>query len=390
MKKILVTLVEAGMGHIVTARAIFEALARFKNDDVQVELLDIFQSNETLQKYEKFLIAETKRASRDILHSRVQMASMYLLGAQNTLRLVHSSIYKKQVDLYVEQLRAIAPDVIIDTHYFTAYCAAQYRDRYAPDCRVVTYDPDNYVHGWWYRKVDYFIVNNEFAYARAIKKFSPKKVRQVYFISHRERDEVCESKQYYREKYGIPQDKFVVKIADGAYAKAKEESFVRELVKTDKPITIVAICGRNEKLKNKLDKLKETLPSNVTLIPMGFVDKIYEVFRACDLFITKAGPNAVLDSVLMRVPVVVNYWANKIEWATKELFVKNYGCGVVIENARKTRKFVESCIDNESILDEFVRNEEKIDKDRNGADEVAQFVLGEVLKSNRSKQREAD
>ena len=92
----------------------------------------------------------------------------------------------------------------------------------------------------------------------------------------------------------------------------------------------------------------------------------------------------------MRVPVVVNYWANKIEWATKELFVKNYGCGMVIENARKTRKFVENCIDNESILDEFVRNEEKIDKNRNGADEVAQFVLGEVLKSNRSKQREAD
>ncbi len=387
MKKILVTLVEAGMGHIVTARAIYEALNRFKSDDVEVEIRDIFQSNKTLRKYEKFLIAETKKASKDPLHSRIQLASMHLLGSQNTLRLVHSTVYKKDVDCYVDELCKIDPDIIIDTHYFAAYCSAKFRDNFKPNCCVITYNPDNYVHGWWYRQVDYFIVNNELAYNQALEEgFAPEKLRQVYFISHRGgvSNEVQESKEYYRKKYGIPQDKFAVKIADGVYAEAKMEGFVKELIKTDKPVTVVAICGRNQKLKNKFDRLKGKLPSNVTLVPLGFVDKIYEVFCACDLFITKAGPNAVLDSVLMRVPVVINYWANKIEWSTKELFVKNLGCGVVIEHAHKAREFVENCIENKGVLDNYIRNEEKIDKNRNGADEVARFVYDKITNENRT------
>ena len=304
---------------------------------------------------------------------------MHLLGAQNTLKIVHSTIYRKAVNRYVEQLRKIAPDVIIDTHYFTTYCSVVYRNKYNPACKVVTYNPDNNVHGWWHRKVDYHIVNNELAYAQALKTFSPEQVQQVYFISHQKSNDAVESKEFYREKYGIPQGVFTVKIADGAYARAKFKSFVKELVKTKKPLTILAIAGKNEAMYNKMLKLSKKLPDNVTLLPFGFMDNIYELFKACDLFITKAGPNAVLDSVLMQKPVLINYWANSIEDTTKELFVHKLGCGVVIRHKIEARHFVEKCIDDPSILDEYVKNAKKIDRSKNGADEVAQFVLSKVI-----------
>lgn len=378
MKRILVTLVEAGMGHIVTASAIANSIKNQMGDDVELIVKDIFHETEALKKYEDFLISETKKASGDALHSRAQLFAMHLLGAQNTLKIVHSTIYRKTVDRYVEQLRKIAPDVIIDTHYFTTYCSVLYRNKYNRSCKVVTYNPDNNVHGWWHRKVDYHIVNNELAYAQAIKTFSPEQVKQVYFISHRKPCDAQESREFYREKYGIPQDVFAVKIADGAYGRAKLKKFVKELVKTQKPLAIVAVVGKNEAMYNKLMKLKQNLPSNITLLPFGFVENIYELFKACDLFITKAGPNAVLDSVLMQTPVVINYWANSIEYTTKELFVHRMGCGVVIQNKVEAREFVEKCVDDRSILNEYVENAKKIDRSKNGADEVAQFVLSKL------------
>ena len=376
MKKVLVTFVEAGMGHIVTAQAIADALNELKGEHIELVATDLFHANEKLLKYENFLISEVKKASVHPTYSRAQLFFMHLFGAQNTLKFVCSGIYGKIVKLYVEELKKINPDVIIDTHYFTSYCSIYYRDHYNPSCKVITYNPDNNVHGWWSRKVDNLIVNNELAYKQALhNKFSKEQVKQVYFVARHGVNDVTESREFYRDKYGIPQDKFAVKLADGMYAKAKLESYVMELVKTDKPITIVAITGKNTALYNKFLKLKDTLPANVTLLPFGLMENIYEVFCACDLFITKAGPNAVLDSALMRVPVVLNYWANQIEWTTKQLFVENLGCGVVIKNKKQARKFVEQCIDDKTLLDKYIENEKKLDKTKNGAVEVARYVI---------------
>ena len=378
-KKILVTYVEAGLGHIVAAQAILDALNMANDGSVEIVAKDIFKEDEQLINHEKFLISETKKASSSPLYSSMQLAFMRIIGSQNTLNFVHSTVYKKQVKRYVEQLNKIKPDVIIDTHFFTSYASIQYRNKYNPTCKVITYNPDNNVHGWWCRKVDYFIVNNDIAYRQALKaKFSPDKLKQVYFIARKDALNISEDKELYRRKYGIPLDHFVVKIADGAYAKAKLESYVKELCKTAKPLTIVAIAGKNEQMYNKLMELKETMPPNVNLMPFGFVKDIYELFMASDLFITKAGPNAVLDSVFMHTPVMINYWANKIEWTTNELFIKKLGCGVTIKDKVKAREFVEKCIDDKSILKPYIDNEKKIDKTKNGATEVAAFVLDKI------------
>ncbi len=201
---------------------------------------------------------------------------------------------------------------------------------------------------------------------------------QVPFIARQNVIGANESKEFYRNKFGLPQDGFIVKIADGAYAQAKLESFVREFKNCHKPVTILAIAGKNESKYNKLVKLKEEMPKNVNLIPFGFVKNIEELFKASDLFITKAGPNAVLDSVYMQVPFVINYWANKIEKTTKELFADKLSCGLVIKNKVKAREFVERCIGDRTILDKYIINARKIDKTKNGANNIADLVLNRI------------
>lgn len=378
-KKILITFVEAGLGHIVASQAILDALNAANDGSVEIIAKDLFKENEILRKFENFLISETKKASKAPLHSNIQLAFMKIIGSQNTLKFVHSTVYRKQMTSYVKELKKIKPDVIIDTHYFTSYASVYYRDRLNPDCKVVTYDPDNNVHGWWCRRVDRFIVNNDRAYSQALKsKFNKQNVIQVPFIARQNILSANETKEFYRKKYGLPENEFIVKIADGAYAQAKLEKFVRELKHCVKPLTVLAIAGKNDQKYEKLVRLKEEMPPNVNLIPFGFVENIEELFKASDLFITKAGPNAVLDSVYMQVPFVINYWANSIEKTTKELFADKLGCGLVIKNKVKARQFIERCIDDRTVLDKYIQNEKKIDKTKNGANDIARLVLSEL------------
>lgn len=377
MKKVLITYVEAGMGHITTARAVQDILEKYQGEEIEVIGMNLFHNNPKLEKFEKFLINEVKKASSSPIHSRMQFLSMHIIGSQNSLKLVNGClVFKKQRDLYIEEIKKINPDIIVDTHYFCSYASITYRNKFNPSCKVVTYDPDNNVHGWWDTRSDYFIVNNEYAYDEALKRgFKKEQLVKVFFITRQAVVDTNESKEFYREKYGIPQNEFAVKLADGVYAKAKLKSFVYELIKSKKTMTIVAIAGKNKKLYDKLMALKPNLPKNINLMPMGFQPAVFEICKACDLFITKGGPNAVLDSVFMQTPIVINYYANKVEETTKKLFVDKLGCGVEIKNKKKARKFVEDCIENPKLLDVYIENEKKLDKNKNGAQEVAAFIL---------------
>lgn len=372
--KVLITFIEAGMGHMVTAQAILDALKLRNDENVEVIKSQILQRTPLLQKYEKFLVDQTKMASRAKGYSGTQFFFMKVFGPQTSLRFVHSTVYRKQRKEYVNELRKINPDIIIDTHYFASHCSCYFRDHFKKNCKVITYNPDNNVHGWWDTRVDYFITNNELATEEAINvcKFPKEKVKQVFFITRQSLVDDENTKEFYREKYNIPKDQFTVKIADGVYAEAKLEEFVKELVKSKKNMTIIAIAGKNKKLYEELKELK--VPKNIQLLPFEFVKDIHELFKASDLFITKAGPNAILDSVFLRVPILVNYSASTIEKRTKELFVDRLKCGVDISDKKKARKFVEQCIDNPHILDKYIKNEEKLDKHRNGATEIAEFV----------------
>jgi len=377
--KVLITYVEAGNGHKVTSQAIADALKE-QNKDEKIEIIEknLFEEDPKLKKYQDFLIKEVKKASISPMHSNIQLCAMHLLGSKNTLKLVNGCIYKKIRDIYIEKLKEINPDIIVDTYYFCVYCAVTYRNKFNPKCKIITYDPDNNVHGWWDNRVDTFVVNNEYAYNQALKQgFKETQVKQVPFITRKIISETSETKEFYRNKYNIPQSDFVVKLADGLYGKAKMKSFIYELIKIEKPLSIIAIAGKNEELYNELNQLKETLPANIKLFPFPFVKEINELICASDIFITKAGPNAVLDSVYLNVPVIINYYANTIEKTTKKVFIDRYNCGLYIPNKIKCREYIEQCIDNRDILKDFIENTKQFDKTKNGAPEIAKIIIEE-------------
>lgn len=374
-KRILVTYIEAGFGHITTANSIADAVEALHDPNIEVIRKYMFSEDPVLRKTEKRFVKDVKIANMLPWYNRIQMAATHILGIHNSLPFMVSTVWRRVRDSYLRELEKIRPDIIIDTHYLTSFFATQYRDKVDPHVKVVTYNPDNNVHNWWNLRVDKFIVNCRMGFDDALKHdFDRKKLMIVPFVTRKEIMAVTEDKSYYRAKYNLPQERFTIMVAAGGYGKSGMRRVIKALMNVKQPITLIAICGTNKLLYNQLQLLKNNTPDNIDLRPYEFVKKVYELNRASDMFLTKGGPNAMLDSVLMGVPVGVFYCASHIEKMSAFLFTYILNCGRFLPRANQIVEWVNSCAGDSTILDFFIRNTKAIREAGNGANDIAKFI----------------
>lgn len=374
-KRVLVTYIEAGFGHITTANSIADALEELNDPNIEVIRKHIMSDNPALHKIEQQFVKDVKWANTFPWHNYIQMAATHIFGIHNSLPFVVATVYRRARKLYLKALEEIRPDIIIDTHYFTSFLATEYRDKIDPHVKVITYDPDNSVHNWWNIRVDKFVVNCKVAYNDALRHdFDTEQLLLVPFVTRKEIMDIKEDKAFFREKYNLPQDRFTIMVAAGGYGKSGMNRVVEALLHVKHPITIVAICGTNKCLYQRLMRIKQTLPEHIDLRPYEFVNAVYELNRASDLFLTKGGPNAMLDSALMGVPVGVFYCASKIEYLSAFLFTSVLNCGRFLPRSKQIVKWVNRCAVDPTILEPYIRATQTVRDGGNGAINIANYI----------------
>jgi processive 1,2-diacylglycerol beta-glucosyltransferase len=77
---------------------------------------------------------------------------------------------------------------------------------------------------------------------------------------------------------------------------------VAHLAQLDLDAQLVVICGRNEQLRQRVERLVSRMP----LHAVGFVDNVAELMRAADVLVTKAGGLTLAEAFCCGVPVVVH------------------------------------------------------------------------------------
>lgn len=374
-KRVLVTYIEAGFGHITTANSIADAIEALHDPNIELIRKYTFHGDPLLEKVEKGYVKEVKWANIFPWHTYIQMAATHIGGIHNSLPFVVNTIYRRARRQYLKMLEEVKPDIIIDTHFLTSFFSTEYRDKIDPHVKVVTYDPDNNVHNWWNIRVDKFIVNCRLAFHDALEHdFTRKQLMIVPFVTRKEIMEVTESKEFFREKYGLPQDRCTVMVAAGGYGRSGMARVVLALMNVKHPITVIAICGTNTKLYNHLQKLKSKVAPRIDLRPYEFVPKVYELNRAADVLLTKGGPNAMLDSALMGVPIGVFYCASPIEYQSMHLFTSILNCGRFFRTSHKIVRWINECVTNPSILDIYKEAAQEVRRKGNGAVQIAQFI----------------
>lgn len=374
-KRVLVTYIEAGFGHITTANSIADAIEALHDPNIELIRKYTFKDDPVLQKVEQNFVKEVKWANMFPWHTYIQMAATHILGIHNSLPFVVSTVYRRARRQYLKMLKEVQPDIIIDTHFLTSFFSTQYRDKIDPHVKVVTYNPDNNVHNWWNIRVDKFIVNCRLAFHDALEHdFTRKQLMIVPFVTRKEIMEVTESPVFYREKYHLPEDRFTVMVAAGGYGRSGMSRVIMALMAVKHPITVIAICGTNTRLYKRLQKLKAEVTPRIDLRPYEFVPKVYELNRAADVLLTKGGPNAMLDSVLMGVPVGVFYCASPIEYQSMHLFTSILNCGRFFKTSFKIVRWINECVTNPSILDIYKDAAQEVRRRGNGAEPIAKFI----------------
>jgi hypothetical protein len=102
-------------------------------------------------------------------------------------------------------------------------------------------------------------------------------------------------------------------------------------------LQIIAICGKNTKLKARL----ENLNTRNRLFVEGFTRQVPYYMAVSDFFIGKPGPGSISEALHMGLPVVIeaNAWTLPQERFNAQ-WVKENGYGIVLKNLKQTEDAV--------------------------------------------------
>jgi len=136
-----------------------------------------------------------------------------------------------------------------------------------------------------------------------------------------------------RAKFGLEKDKLTILVSAGGFGVGNIEHLLEALSDLQTPAQIVAICGRNEELKTKLEKLAVEKLNNerVAFKPIGFTREMDEYMSAADLIVGKPGGLTTSEALAKGlIFVVVNPIPGQEERNSDHLLEK--GCAIKCNN----------------------------------------------------------
>jgi len=106
-------------------------------------------------------------------------------------------------------------------------------------------------------------------------------------------------------------------------------------------LQLILICGRNQKLRKRLARLK----TRNRIFVEGFTKEIPFYMHLSDFFIGKPGPGSVSEAAHMGLPVIVerNAWTLPQECYNAE-WILEQGAGIVLKNFRGIDNAVEDLL----------------------------------------------
>jgi processive 1,2-diacylglycerol beta-glucosyltransferase len=109
-----------------------------------------------------------------------------------------------------------------------------------------------------------------------------------------------------RDKYGLDRNKPAVLIMGGGHGLiGKQFADVLRSSELALPVQFIFVCGRNAKLKQRLEEAFCGEESNHTIRVMGFVDHIHELMALSDMIITKPGGLTVSEAMALELPMLL-------------------------------------------------------------------------------------
>ena len=288
---------DTGGGHRSAAEAIIEAINIEYKKKVTTEMVDFFKDyaprpfNRVGDMYPYMVKAPqlwhaSFRATDGRAQARAITATMWPLARHAAKELVTSH----------------PADLIVTVHPFANTFALKALGNNRPPFINVVTDMVT-THALWYdNRADLILVPTETARKRAIKYNMP--AEKVKVVGLPVADKYCKPlgrKSTQRKKLGWPVDKTIVLMVGGGDGMGPLAKTAKEVDASGLDLSLVIVCGRNQKLKATLEKHKWENPVFI----YGFTKQMPDFMRAADYIITKAGPGTVAEALNAELPIIL-------------------------------------------------------------------------------------
>ncbi|HEY3026322.1 MAG TPA: glycosyltransferase [Pyrinomonadaceae bacterium] len=286
-KKVLLLSASAGAGHVRAAQAIEKAFQEL-GEVREVRHVDIleFTSKVFRHLYSKAYI--------ELVNKLPEVPGWFYdkfdTPWKNERRRL--ALDKLNTRPFVKLLREYQPDLIVCTHFLPAEIVSwlKAKERIASRQAIIVTDFD--VHAMWlcHHYEQYFVAIDESrAYLEALG--IPRDKITVSGIPIDPVFALPKDKQQMRLKHGLAPDRATILLSAGGFGVGSVDALVNSLLPLQHSAQIVAICGRNEKLKKRLAKLAARIKPDATVIlkPFGYTLEMDELMAASDLVLGKPG-----------------------------------------------------------------------------------------------------
>lgn len=172
---------------------------------------------------------------------------------------------------------------------------------------------------------------------------------------------INKNKDALRQEFGIEPNKSVIMVLMGSHGSDEMKRYVSELCKVTPPIHIIACIGKNEKIKQDLEKI--SLPEHITLSIVGFTKRIADYMAVSDMLITKSGTLSVCEALYMNLPLLLDATSTLLPWEEfNHYLIKKHNYGDLIKKFSAVAPLVTNLIEDNNQLQDYKRNIQQLQK----------------------------
>jgi len=193
---------------------------------------------------------------------------------------------------FVKMLEEYQPDMTVCTHFLPAEIISWLKEKHRLHTRQVITVTDFDIHAMWLcRHYEHYFVALDETKAHLEELGVPSDKVTVsgipidpVFSEHKDKVEM-------RRKLGLDTSLTTILVSAGGFGVGPIERLIQSLAKMHHKVQVVAICGKNEELKDRIDELVVELPSSSTLQikSIGFTNEMDSYMSAADLVLGKTG-----------------------------------------------------------------------------------------------------
>lgn len=335
--KVVIVYIDAGGGHRASANALSEVFRR-QNRPWSVELVN---ADDVLDPSDPPLRLVGLRTN-DFYNLMLRHGWTY--GTRELLPIVHGvcrMLHPRQVRLLREAWKRLKPDLVISVipHLNRALFESLHAE--CPQTKFVTLLTDiaDYPPRFWLEpQPQYYICGSETAYqqAKSIATNAIKIWKTSGMVIHpRFYDETLGPEQVVRDsrqELGLHPDLPTGLVLFGGYGSKLMLKIARQLAASRTRTQLILICGRNQRLAQKLRSLELPFPCHVE----EFTEKLPHFMRLADFFIGKPGSGSLSEALSRGLPVVLKSGAATMVHERYNIgWIKEKGIGLEFRKVRE-------------------------------------------------------